>query len=151
MGQNTAKIETITEEIQKLEDLTEKLKKRRAELSEMDRTYKLLAKDKRQLRDDVTEGEINYTLGQSAGFVSGMEAAVSCMTDSLASVYDEDSRATVMYAFKDLGEMIARARLTLEKDSNLAEESGWKREWGRLIVSWVKRVTDAPEKVENEC
>lgn len=148
MAQNTAKIETITEEIQGLEDLTEKLRKRRAELSSMDRTYEMLAKDKRQLRDDITEGEINYTLGQSAGFVSGLEAAVSCMTISLASVYDEDSRATIMYAFKELGETIARARLNLEKDSNLAEESGWKKEWGRLIVSWVKQETDAPEKVE---
>ena len=148
MGQNAAKIETITEELQGLEDLVEKLRKRRAELSGVDRTYELLAKDRRQLRDDVTEGEINYTLGQSAGFISGLEAAVSCMTVSLASVYDEDSRATIMYAFKELGETIARARLNLEKDSNLAEKSGWKKEWERLAVSWVKQKTDAPEKVE---
>lgn len=148
MGQNAAKIETITEELKRLEDLEEKLRKRRAELSSMDRTYGLLAKDKGQLRDDVTEGEINYTLGQSAGFVSGLEAAVSCMTISLASVYDEDSRAAIMYAFKELGETIGRARLKLEKDRNLVEKSGWKEEWKRQIVNWVKQETDAPEKVE---
>lgn len=141
MGQNAAKIETITEELKRLEDLEEKLRKRRAELSSMDRTYELLAKDKGQLRDDVTEGEINYTLGQSAGFVSGLEAAVSCMTISLASVYDEDSRAAITYAFKELGETIGRARLKLEKDRNLVEKSGWKEEWKTdwtKSMRWVK-------------
>lgn len=138
------KIEEINATIKALEDKAEELKKRRDVLEAENKDYKALTKDGKALRDDVTEGQLNYVLGHSRGFIEGLRAASSSMAISLTTIYDEDSKELIMYAFEDLGETIARERMKYEKDAATAEKSGWKLDWGK-IEHWIrKEKTESP-------
>lgn len=132
------KIEEINATIKALEDKVEELKKSRDVLEAEDKDYKALTKDGKALCDDVTEGQLNYALGQSRGFIAGLRTAASSMAISLTTVYDEDSKEQIMYAFEDLGETIARARMQYEKDAATAEKSGWKLDWEK-IEHWIRK------------
>ena len=131
------KIEEINVTIKALEESADNLRKRRAELQHEDDVYRSLAKDGKKLPDDATEGQVNYALGRSCGRIDGLREAVSLLTISLASVYDEDARGQIMYALADLGETIARARMKYEKDIEVLEKSGWKMD-GTKSMRWVK-------------
>lgn len=149
MSRAEEKINAINQEIKALEDLAENLRKRRADVRREEKDLETIAKDGKQLRDDITEGQVNYILGQSEGFVDGMKAALSIMSVCLAPVYDEDAREQIMYAFSDLGESIARARIKLEKDSLIARRAGWRDEW-RGIRHWIKPTETASEEAKND-
>lgn len=131
------KIEEINVTIKALEESADNLRKRRAELQHEDDVYRSLAKDGKNLPGDATEGQVNYALGLSCGRIDGLREAVSLLTISLASVYDEDARGQIMYALADLGETIARARMKYEKDIEVLEKSGWKMD-GTKSMRWVK-------------
>lgn len=130
------KIEEINVTIKALEESADNLRKKRAELQHEDDVYRSLAADGKKLPGDATEGQVNYALGRSCGRIDGLKEAVSLLTISLASV-DEDAMGQIMYAFADLGETIARARMKYEQDIEAVEKSGWKTDWTKSM-RWVK-------------
>lgn len=95
------------------------------------------------LKDDITPSAVNYVMGQSAGFVRGINAAINTIVLALSSEYrDIPMTESELYMLVELGEQKERALLKDRKQENLLEKQGWKAEYKGRVQVWKKEESE---------
>lgn len=103
------------------------------------------------LMPDITESEINYTLGQSAGFLAGFQAAINFIVDALNNQYREiPITMDELYMLVELGAEKERAYLKDFKSKKIAEKSGWEFMLMNRCPVWQKKEQEEAESEETE-
>ena len=99
------------------------------------------------MKADITEGEVNYVLGQSAGYVDGFIAAIDTIIQALSSEYrDIPMTEHELYMLTELGEIKERAWLKDYKQKQLIEKAGWTHDFTMRCPIWRKK----PQEQEDE-
>ena len=143
-------MKSIEEEEIRLE--YEVLKKRQGLLHEREREIwkhnqnaDAIVADETLMKADITEGEVNYILGQSAGYVDGFRAAIDAIINALSSKYrDIPMTEHELYMLTELGEIKERAWLKDYKQRQIIKKAGWKVDYMGRCPLWLKK----SEKVE---
>ena len=103
------------------------------------RSWDIIVADEVLMKDDITESEVNYILGQSQGYIDGYKSAMNSIISSLACEYrDIPMTEDELYTIAELGKMEERALLKDYKQKKLIEKSGWKFDFGNRCPVWKK-------------
>lgn len=125
----------------------DRLRDRESEIHrEMNKAHEIAVADKVLLKEDITESEVNYVLGHSAGYVNGFKAAIDTIVSELSNEYrDIPITEHELYMLIGLGEMRDRAWLRDFKSKEVAEKSGWEFKWENRTPIWQKKAEDGNE------
>ena len=138
-------LRTIDKEIKAAKSYLEALETRRATVSREYHEMREMEND-RDVKGNVSAEEINYVLGQSDGFLSGFDAAISTIIEAMASQYrDIPMTEDEMYMLVELGDRRRMARMKDAKSTRLANKAGWKRNNDAFIPYWVKKKEEVTE------
>ena len=145
-------MKTIEQEEIRLE--YEVLKRRQGLLHEREREIwkrhqnaDAIVADETLMKSDITEGEVNYVLGQSAEYVDGFRAAIDTIIQALSSEYrDIPMTEHELYMLTELGEIKERAWLKDYKQKQIIEKAGWEFDFAMRCPIWRKK----PQEQEGE-
>ena len=117
----------------------DKLNAREQEIYNNMRSWDIIVADEVLMKDDITESEVNYVLGQSQGYIDGYKSAMNSVISSLTCEYrDIPMTEDELYMIAELGKMEERALLKDYKQKKLIEKSGWKIDFGNRCPVWKK-------------
>ena len=117
----------------------DKLNAREQEIYNNMRSWDIIVADEVLMKDDITESEVNYVLGQSQGYIDGYKSAMNSVISSLTCEYrDIPMTEDELYMIAELGKMEERALLKDYKQKKLIEKSGWKFDFGSRCPVWKK-------------
>ena len=103
------------------------------------RSWDIIVADEVLMKEDITESEVNYILGQSQGYIDGYKSAMNSIISSLACEYrDIPMTESELYTIAELGKMEERAFLKDYKQKKLIEKSGWKFDFDNRCPVWKK-------------
>ena len=141
MTQSNIEYEQIKMELEAVMKHEMMLRDRAAELSKHESDADAITVDERlaHLKDDADPAAVNYILGQSAGYVDGLRAAIGLIVEAMASEYrDIPMTEDELGLLIELGEAKERAWLKDYKQRQITEKSGWEFDFTRGCA-WVKK------------
>lgn len=139
-------IKKLDAEISALDKTIRELEGKRDNLRKMDRDVNAIYEDW-ILKDDIDIAELNYILGQSAGYVDGFKSAMSTVISELSCDYrDIPMTEAELYLLVELGELSARASMKNMRQIKIAQDSGWQMDWMNR-PRWIKE-SDGNEQSE---
>lgn len=148
---NTIELEEIRIQKNAIRKTLDALEKRASEIYCKDRESDRIVADETLLKDDVREDEVNYILGQSAGFVSGFGKAIETIVLALSSEYrDIPMTESELYMLIELGEISQRAELKDFKQKRVMEKSGWRFAFDNRTPVWIKDEKESNEEAETK-
>lgn len=119
-----------------LDNLKEYERKLERELDNMRR----LTEEGERLKADAKEGEVNYVLGHSSGYVDGFSSAIATVVEMLTAEYrDIPMTEDELYMLVELGDIRRMAKLKDEKSKNTARKAGWYMDLKGLCATWKKK------------
>ena len=140
-----AELEKTRVQIKAVKESLDALRQREQEILEHEREAYFINVDEGIIKDDVSPEQVNYVMGQSAGYVSGFRAAINTIVSALADEYrDIRMTETELYMLVELGEAKERAWLKDNKQRKLLEKNGWEQDFNdpSSCFAWKKK---APE------
>gem|GEM_PF-2703082 len=136
-------LEEIRIERESAQKMLDNLNEREQEIYSNMRSWDIIVADEVLMKDDITESEVNYILGQSQGYIDGYKSAMNSIISSLACEYrDIPMTESELYAIAELGKMEERALLKDYKQKKLIKKSGWKFDFGNRCPVWKKESKD---------
>ena len=142
MTKSNIEYEQIKMELEAVKKRDMMLRDRVAKLSKHESDADAITVDERltHLKDDVDPAAVNYILGQSAGYVDGIRAAIGLIVEAMASEYrDIPMTEDELNLLIELGEAKERAWLKDYKQRQITEKSEWKFEFGLRCPVWVRK------------
>jgi len=127
----------------------EAVEQKERELYEHKRDAAIINVDDAIISKDVSPEAVNNIMSQSAGYVTGIGAALDTIICALASEYrDIPMTESELYMLVELGEMKERAWLKDDKQRRILEKNGWKMklEPGSLVYVWQKEQSEGENK-----
>lgn len=128
----------------------EALQEREREICSHERDASIINSDDLRIKDTVDSNQVNYIMGQSAGFVSGFRSAVSIVVSALASEFrDIPMTEAELDMLVELGGAEERAWLKDNKQKKILEDNGWKQDFKDFANPhvWRKELTETEEAV----
>ena len=153
MTKSNIEYEQIKMELEAVRKHDMMLRDRAAELSKHESDADTITVDERlaHLKDDVDPAAVNYILGQSAGYVDGIRAAIGLIVEAMASEYrDIPMTEDELGLLIELGEAKERAWLKDYKQRQITEKSGWEFDFARGCA-WVKSEKSCGDWCCSEC
>ncbi len=143
----TIEQEEIRLEYEVLKKRQELLHEREQEIWKHHQNADVIVADETLMKADITEGEVNYVLGQSAGYVDGFRAAIDTIVQALSSEYrDIPMTEHELYMLTELGEIKERAWLKDYKQKQIMYKAGWEFDFTKRCSIWHKK----PQEQEGE-
>ena len=143
----TIEQEEIRLEYEVLKKRQELLHEREQEIWKHHKNADAIVADETLMKADITEGEVNYVLGKSAGYVDGFRAAIDTIIQALSSEYrDIPMTEHELYMLTELGEIKERAWLKDYKQKQIIEKAGWEFDFTKRFPIWHKK----PQEKEGE-
>lgn len=136
----TIEQEEIRLEYEVLKKRQKLLHEREQEIWKHHQNADAIVADETLMKADITEGEVNYVLGQSAGYVDGFRAAIDTIIQALSSEYrDIPMTEHELYMLTELGEIKERAWLKDYKQKQIIEKAGWEFDFAMRCPIWHKK------------
>lgn len=123
----------------------EALQEREREICSHERDASIINSDDLRIKGAVESDQVNYIMGQSAGFVSGFRSAVSIVVSALASEFrDIHMTEAELDMLVELGGAEERAWLKDNKQKKILEDNGWKQDFKDFASThvWRKETTE---------
>lgn len=128
----------------------ESLKKREIEIYHNMSSADIIVADETLMKGDIRPDEVNYVLGQSAGFIAGFQAAINEIVDALSNEYrDIPMTESELYMLVELGKSKERAWLKDYKQKQIIEKAGWTFDFTNRCSVWVKKCDDKEKEQNN--
>lgn len=128
----------------------EALQEREREICSHERDASIINSDDLHIKDIVDSDQVNYIMGQSAGYVAGFRSAINTVVNALASEFrDIPMTESELYMLIDLGEMKERAYLKDNRQKKILEGNGWEQDFKDFTRPhvWKKKSTEAEGEV----
>lgn len=128
----------------------EALQEREREICSHERDASIINSDDLCIKGAVESDQVNYIMGQSAGFISGFRSAVSIVVSALASEFrDIPMTESELDMLVELGGAEERAWLKDNRQKKILENNGWKQDFKDLTcpLVWKKEPTETDDEV----
>lgn len=146
---NSIEQEEIRIEREALKRRENLLNEREREIWKHQQDASMITADETLLLDDVMEGELNYIIGHSTGYVDGFKAAVNTIIEALSSEYrDITMTEDELYMLTELGKVEERAWLKDYKQKRIIEKAGWQFDFSKRSSMWHKKEEKTEDKTE---